>query len=108
LCLPLEARLPQGCAHLDPQESSPTDRATQGGMRVQMALAFARRQDIHSLLVLDAFCALRAVFALANACGALVLEQIGHPQAVNALAPFANDPDPQVQKIATNATETCS
>jgi diguanylate cyclase (GGDEF)-like protein len=39
---------------------------------------------------------------------ALALEQIGHPQAVNALAPFANDRDLQVQKIARNAIETFS
>src|SRR6267154_4389394 len=37
-CLPLDARLHQGFAHLDPQQSSPTDRDTQCVKLVHMAL----------------------------------------------------------------------
>ena len=44
-CLPLEARLHQGFAHLDPDPSHSTDRDTQGVMLVQMALDFAKRHD---------------------------------------------------------------
>jgi hypothetical protein len=74
-CLPLDARLHQGFAHLDPDESSTTDRDTQGVMLVQMALAFARRHDLRSILVLDAFFAIRAVFELANSCWSMALKQ---------------------------------
>ena len=66
LCLPLEARLHQGFAHLDPDTSSTTDRDTQGVKLVQMALDFATRHDTLSILVLDAFFSMGAVFALAN------------------------------------------
>ena len=39
-CLPLEARLHQGFAHLDPQQSSTTDRDTQGVMLFEIGILF--------------------------------------------------------------------
>ena len=74
-CLPLEARLHQGFAHLDPEQSSPTDRDTQGVKLVQMALDFALRHDIPSILVLDAFFSIGAVFELANSVWSIALKQ---------------------------------
>ncbi len=75
LCLPLEARLHQGFAHLDPDTSSTTDRDTQGVKLVQMALDFATRHDTLSILVFDAFFSMGAVFALANSVWSLALKQ---------------------------------
>ena len=74
-CLPLEARLHQGFAHLDPQPSGPTDRDTQGVLLVQMALDFALRHDYPSILVLDAFFCIRAVFELAGSVWSIALKQ---------------------------------
>ncbi len=74
-CLPLEARLYQGFAHLDADKSSPTDRDTQGVMLVQMALDFALRHDFLSMVVLDAFFSIGAVFELANSVWSIALKQ---------------------------------
>jgi hypothetical protein len=74
-CLPLEARLHQGFAHLSAGKSSPTDRDTQGVMLVQMALDFAQRHDRLSIVVLDAFFAIGAVFELANSVWSMALKQ---------------------------------
>jgi hypothetical protein len=74
-CLPLEARLHQGFAHLGAAKSTPTDRDTQGVMLVQMALDFALRHDRLSIVVLDAFCSIGAVFELANSVWSMALKQ---------------------------------
>jgi hypothetical protein len=74
-CLPLEARLHQGFAHLGASKSSPADRDTQGVMLVQMALDFARRHDLLSIVVLDAFFSIGAVFELANSVWSMALKQ---------------------------------
>jgi hypothetical protein len=74
-CLPLEARLHQGLAHLGASKSSPTDRDTQGVMLVQMAMDFARRHDLLSIVVLDAFFSIGAVFELANSVCSVALKQ---------------------------------
>ncbi len=74
-CLPLEARLHQGLAHLGASKSSPTDRDTQGVMLVQMAMDFARRHDLLSIVVLDAFFSIGAVFELANSVCSIALKQ---------------------------------
>ena len=74
-CLPLEARLHQGFAHLGAGKSSPTDRDTQGVMLVQMALDFAQRHDRLSIVVLDAFFSIGAVFELANSVWSIALKQ---------------------------------
>ena len=74
-CLPLEACLHQGFAHLGTGQSNATDRDTQGLMLVQIALDFARRHDILSIVVLDAFFSIGAVFELANAVWSIALKQ---------------------------------
>ena len=79
-CLPLEARLHQGFAHLDPKHSSPTERDTQGVLLVQMALDFATRHDLCSILVLDAFFSIAAVFELANSVWSIALK---HPTSLS-------------------------
>jgi hypothetical protein len=73
-CLPLDARLHQGLAHLDPQEPSATDRDTQGVRLVHMALNFVKRTGIESILVLDAFFAIAAVFELAHSLWSVALQ----------------------------------
>jgi hypothetical protein len=74
-CLPLEARLHQGFTHLETDRSSLTERDTQGVMLVQMALDFATRHDLGSILVLDAFFSIAAVFELANSVCSIALKQ---------------------------------
>jgi hypothetical protein len=74
-CLPLKARLHQGFARLGAGQSSPTDRDTQGVMLVQMALDFARRHDRLSIVVLDAFFSIGAVFELASSVCSIALKQ---------------------------------
>jgi hypothetical protein len=74
-CLPLEARLHQGFAHLDPDELSPPERDTQGVKLVQMALDFATRHETLSIIVLDAFFSIAAVFDLANSVWSVALKQ---------------------------------
>ncbi len=73
-CLPLEARLHQGFAHLAPGYASTTERDTQGVKLVQMALDFATRHDTPAILVLDAFFSIQAVFELANSLWSLALK----------------------------------
>jgi hypothetical protein len=74
-CLPLEARLHQGFAQLATGQSNATDRDTQGVMLVQVALDFARRHDILSIVVLDAFFSIGAVFELTNSVWSIALKQ---------------------------------
>lgn len=74
-CLPLEARLHQGFAHLDPHEPSTTDRDTQGVRLVHMALDFVKRTGIESILVVDAFFAIAAVFEVAHSMWSIALQQ---------------------------------
>lgn len=74
-CLPLEARLHQGFAHIGADKSSPTDQDTQGVMLVQMALDFAQRHDLLSIVVLDAFFSIGVVFELANSVWSTALKQ---------------------------------
>jgi hypothetical protein len=74
-CLPLEARLHQGFAHLDPHEPSTPDRDTQGVRLVHMGLDFVKRTGIESILVLDAFFAIAAVFELAHSLWSIALQQ---------------------------------
>lgn len=74
-CRPLAARLHQGFAHLTPEESSPPNHDTQCVALVQMALDFVRRHHTPALLVLDAFFAIGAVFALANSLWSIALQQ---------------------------------
>jgi DDE superfamily endonuclease len=74
-CLPLEAHLHQGFAHLDPQQSSPTDRDTQCVKLVHMALDCTKRHDTGVILVFDAFFAISAVCALANSLWSIALKQ---------------------------------
>jgi hypothetical protein len=65
LCLPLEARLHQGFAHVHAAEIDEAQRPTLAVRLVNMALQFAVRHDTPSLLVLDAFFAMAPVFQLA-------------------------------------------
>jgi hypothetical protein len=74
-CLPLEARLHQGFAHLDPEQSSAPDHDTQCVQLVQMALDFVRRHDTPAILVLDAFFAVSTVFVLANSLWSVAFKQ---------------------------------
>jgi hypothetical protein len=74
-CLPLEARLHQGFAHLDPDELSPPESDTQGVKLVQMALDFATRHETLSIIVLDVFFSIAAVFDLANSVWSVALKQ---------------------------------
>lgn len=64
-CLPLEARLHQGFAHVQDDETDEAQRPTLAVRLVSMALEFAVRHDTPSLLVLDAFFAIAPVFQLA-------------------------------------------
>ncbi len=74
LCLPLEARLPQGFAHLDPDESSTPNRDTQGVRLVQLAMECVTGHDIPSILVFETFFSSRAVFELAGSVWSMALK----------------------------------
>src|SRR5687767_6635679 len=74
-CLPLEARLHQGLAHLDPHAPSTTDRDTQGVKLIHMALDFVKRTGIESILVVDAFFSIAAVFEVAHSLWSIALQQ---------------------------------
>jgi hypothetical protein len=75
-CLPLEARLPQGFAHVREDETDAAQRPTRAVRLIRMALQFAVRQDTPALLVLDAFCAIAPVLQRAASTWALRLK---HP-----------------------------
>ena len=74
-CLPLEARLHQGFAHVRDNETDEAQRPTLAVRLVHMALQFAARHDRPSLLVLDAFFAITPVFHLAASLWSLRLKQ---------------------------------
>ena len=74
-CLPLEARLHQGWAHLDPHAPSTTDRDTQGVKLVHMALDFVKRTGIEAILVVDAFFSIAIVFEVAHSLWSIALQQ---------------------------------
>jgi hypothetical protein len=74
-CLPLEARLHQGFAHVHADETDEAQRPTLAVRLVHMALQFAVRHDTPSLLVLDAFFAMAPVFQLAASLWSLRLQQ---------------------------------
>jgi hypothetical protein len=74
-CLPLEARLHQGFAHVRDDDPGEAQRPTLAVRLVHMALQFAVRHDTPALLVLDAFFAIAPVFQLAASIWALRLKQ---------------------------------
>jgi hypothetical protein len=74
-CLPLEARLHQGFAHVRDDDPGEAQRQTLAVRLVHMALQFAVRHDTPSLLVLDAFFAIAPVFQLAASLWSLRLKQ---------------------------------
>lgn len=74
-CLPLQARLHQGFAHVHDDETDEAQRPTLTVRLVTMALEFAVRHDTPSLLVLDAFFAVAPVFHLAASQWSLRLHQ---------------------------------
>jgi len=72
-CLPLEARLHQGFAHVHDDETDEAQRPSLAVRLVHMAWQFAVRHDTPSLLVLDAFFAIAPVFQLAASLWSLRL-----------------------------------
>jgi hypothetical protein len=64
-CLPLDARLHQGFAHLRQEEPAAAETDTLWSRLLAMALPFARRQACPAILVLDAFFATGPVFTWA-------------------------------------------
>jgi hypothetical protein len=74
-CLPLEARLHQGFAHVQDDETDEAPQPTLAVRLVSLALEFAVRHDLPSLLVLDAFFAIAPVFQLAASRWSLRLHQ---------------------------------
>lgn len=74
-CLPLNARLHQGFAHLRQDESPAASAPTLCLRLVDLALQFAQRQDCPLLLVLDAFFAVGPVFTRAASLWSLTLKQ---------------------------------
>jgi hypothetical protein len=75
LCLPLEARLHQGFAHIQDDDTDEAQRPTLAVRLVHIALQFAVRHDTPALLVLDAFFAIAPVFQLAASLWSLRLKQ---------------------------------
>lgn len=74
-CLPLEARLHQGFAHVRDDDTGEAQRHTLAVRLVHMALQFAVRHDTPALLVLDAFFAIAPVFQLAASLWSLRFKQ---------------------------------
>src|SRR4029450_5502455 len=74
-CLPLEARLHQGFAHVREDETDGAQRQTLAVRLIRMALQFAVRHDTPAILVLDAFFAIAPVFQLAASMWTLRLKQ---------------------------------
>ncbi len=73
-CLPLEARLHQGFAHVREDETDEAQRQTLAVRLIRMALQFAVRHDTPTILVLDAFFAIAPVFQRAASLWALRLK----------------------------------
>ncbi len=74
-CLPLDARLHQGFAHLRQDEPAAAGKDTLCSRLLEMALQFARRQDCPAILVLDAFFAIGPVFTRAASLWSVALKQ---------------------------------
>ena len=74
-CTPLEARLHQGQAHIDPALPNDTNCVTQSTRLLHMALDFVKRHGAPAFLVLDAFFSSAIVFELANSCWSINLKQ---------------------------------
>lgn len=74
-CLPLEARLHQGFAHLRQDQPGDAERQSLAMRLVDMALAFALRHDTPSILVLDAFFSIAPVFGRAASVWSTALKQ---------------------------------
>lgn len=74
-CLPLEARLHQGFAHLRQNQHDDTQRQNLALRLVDMALAFALHHQRPSIVVLDAFFAVAPVFQRAAAVWSTAIKQ---------------------------------
>jgi hypothetical protein len=74
-CLPLEAAIHQGLAHLGQGRGDETKAETLATRLVSMALSFAVRNHLPSTLVLDAFFSVSPVFALAGSVWSVALKQ---------------------------------
>lgn len=75
VCVPLDARLHQGFAHLRQDEHAADPPPTLCLRLLDMALQFAQRQDCPLILVLDAFFAVGPVFTRAASLWSLTLRQ---------------------------------
>jgi hypothetical protein len=64
-CLPLVVRIHQGFAHLRQEQTADKDPETLATRLVQMAMDFAIKHDLPSIVVLDAFFSVAPVFKLA-------------------------------------------
>lgn len=74
-CLPLDARLHQGFAHLRQAEPAAAGKDTLCSRLLEMALQFALHQDCPAILVLDAFFATGPVFGLAASFWSIARKQ---------------------------------
>lgn len=74
-CLPIEARLHQGFAHLQEDDPEAEQRQTLALRLVHMALGFAVRHDAPSIVVLDAYFSIAPVFVLAASVWSVALKQ---------------------------------
>ena len=74
-CLPLDARLHQGFAHVRQDEPAAAEKDTLWSRLLALVLQFARRQDTPAILVLDAFFAIGPVFTLAASLWSVALKQ---------------------------------
>ncbi len=54
-CIPLSLGIHQGLVHVDEKGDAEADKETLGTRIVQMAMDFAMRHDLPSILILDAF-----------------------------------------------------
>jgi hypothetical protein len=54
-CIPLDLRIHQGLVHVGENNQTENDRETLGTRIIQMAINFAARHDLPSILTLDAF-----------------------------------------------------
>lgn len=75
LCLPLEAQIQQGLAHLREGSEEEATAESLATRLVNMALAFAVRNDLPCTLVLDAFFSVAPVFARATSVWSIALKQ---------------------------------
>lgn len=74
-CLPLEARLHQGFAHVRQEPADDAQRQSLALRLVDMALAFALRHQTPAILVLDAFFAIAPVLQRAASVWSMSLKQ---------------------------------